>query len=119
MFCLNHGKHGVPISHLARRVKASDFTEFTHILAADENNLRDLQRMKPNNGTADVRLWGSYLDNKPIPDPYYGGMVRLIYCLLSSWVDLFLSCLKTGFQRVFEQCNALSTAFLDEVSGHK
>ena len=65
----------VPIDSLARQVKTSDFIHFTHILAADESNLRNLNGIKPSNATADVRLWGSYLDNKPIPDPYYGGMV--------------------------------------------
>ncbi|RDB28862.1 Low molecular weight phosphotyrosine protein phosphatase [Hypsizygus marmoreus] len=90
-------KHGVPISSVARQVTYSDFTKFTHILAADESNLRDLLRKKPGNATADVRLWGSYLDNKAIPDPYYGGT--------------------NGFEKVFEQCTQLSNAFLDEVFG--
>ena len=39
---------------------------FTHILAADENNLWDLQRRKPKDSPATVRLWGSYLDGQPI-----------------------------------------------------
>jgi len=92
-------KHGVPIDSLARQVKTSDFVHFTHILAADENNLRNLKSMKPSNGTAEVRLWGSYLDNKPIPDPYYGG--------------------KAGFEKVYQQCVQLSNAFLDEVTETK
>jgi len=90
-------KHQVPISHRARQVFPSDFTKFTHILAADESNLRDLKRIAPSNATASVRLWGSYLDDKPIPDPYYGGI--------------------SGFERVYQQCTALSTAFLDNVFG--
>ena len=64
----------VPIKHSARQVHADDFRRFTHILAADEANLRNLNRVKPRDATAEVRLWGSYLDNAPIPDPYYGGM---------------------------------------------
>ncbi|TFK77242.1 phosphotyrosine protein phosphatase [Pluteus cervinus] len=89
-------KHNVPISSLARQVKTSDFTYFTHILASDESNLRDLQRIKPLNATAEVRLWGSYLDEKPIPDPYYGGI--------------------GGFEKVFQQCTTLSNTFLDQVT---
>ena len=46
------------------------------MLASDEDNLRNLIRIKPANATAEVRLWGSYLDKKPIQDPYYGGMVE-------------------------------------------
>jgi len=88
-------KHDVPIDSQARQIATSDFTRFTHILAADENNLRNLENIKPSNATAEVRLWGSYLDGKPIPDPYYGGM--------------------NGFEKVFQQCVLLSNAFLDEV----
>ncbi|KAE9408242.1 phosphotyrosine protein phosphatase [Gymnopus androsaceus JB14] len=90
-------KHNVPINHSARQIQTSDFTEFTHILAADESNLRNLERIKPKNTTAEVQLWGSYLDNKPIPDPYYGGM--------------------NGFEEVYQQCIALSNSFLDKVVG--
>ncbi|THV05988.1 phosphotyrosine protein phosphatase [Dendrothele bispora CBS 962.96] len=90
-------KHGIPIDHSARQISSSDFTEFTHILAADENNLRNLNGVKPKNATAEVKLFGSYLDNKPIADPYYGGI--------------------NGFERVYEQCVRLSNAFLDKVVG--
>ncbi|KAJ3564979.1 hypothetical protein NP233_g7941 [Leucocoprinus birnbaumii] len=88
-------QHKVPINSLARQVKTSDFTQFTHILASDKNNLRDLERIKPSNATAEVRLWGSYLDGEPIPDPYYGGA--------------------GGFESVFQQVTRLSNAFLDTV----
>ncbi|KAF9566171.1 phosphotyrosine protein phosphatase [Agrocybe pediades] len=89
-------KHNVPIDSHARQVSTSDFVRFTHILASDESNLRNLERIKPSNATAEVHLWGSYLDNKPIPDPYYGGI--------------------NGFEKVYEQCVRLSNAFLDEVT---
>lgn len=64
------GPHGGRL-HKARSIASSDFTKFDYILAADGSNLQNLQRIKPKNCTADVRLWGSYLDNKPISDPYY------------------------------------------------
>ncbi|KJA25883.1 hypothetical protein HYPSUDRAFT_182291 [Hypholoma sublateritium FD-334 SS-4] len=92
-------KHNVPIDSHARQIATSDFVRFTHILASDENNLRHLQSMKPSNATAEVRLWGSYLDDKAIPDPYYGGI--------------------GGFEKVYQQCVRLSDAFLDEVAGKK
>ncbi|PSS37589.1 hypothetical protein PHLCEN_2v605 [Hermanssonia centrifuga] len=53
--------------------------------------------MKPKDATATVRLWGSYVDDKAIADPYYGGM--------------------NGFEEVYEQCVRYSNAFLDEVIG--
>ena len=69
---------GVPISHEARQVCEKDFYSFTHILAADTSNLNNLLRKKPDDATAEVKLWGSYLDNKSIPDPYYGGIVSFV-----------------------------------------
>ncbi|KAK0506279.1 phosphotyrosine protein phosphatase [Armillaria luteobubalina] len=91
-------KHKIPISHAARKVRTSDYTAFTHILAADGNNLNSLRRNAPRNATATIRLWGSYLEsNLPISDPYYGG--------------------NSGFERVYQQCVALSNAFLDDVFG--
>jgi len=90
-------KYDVPIRHSARQVSTADFRRYTHILAADEANLRALERMKPRDATAEVRLWGSYLDNKPIADPYYGGI--------------------DGFEKCYHQCTRLSNAFLDQVVG--
>ncbi|KAG2748804.1 phosphotyrosine protein phosphatase [Suillus brevipes Sb2] len=94
------GMKDVPISHSARQVRGSDFTSFDYILAADGSNLRALERHVGHSegSKATVKLWGSYLpDNKPIPDPYYGGL--------------------DGFKDVYEQCVKLSNAFLDEVAG--
>ncbi|KAG2337419.1 phosphotyrosine protein phosphatase [Suillus weaverae] len=94
------GMNDVPISHSARQVRASDFTSFDYILAADGSNLRALERHAGHGegSKATVKLWGSYLpDNKPIQDPYYGGL--------------------DGFTEVYKQCVRLSNAFLDEVVG--
>lgn len=90
-------KHGVPISHEARQVSAEDFRTFTHILAADKSNLANLERIKPKDTTAVVRLWGSYDDGKSIDDPYYGGI--------------------DGFEKCYRQCVRYSNAFLDQVVG--
>ncbi|OJA07874.1 hypothetical protein AZE42_07667 [Rhizopogon vesiculosus] len=92
----------VPISHSARQVRARDFSSFDYILAADASNLRSLERHpgRSEESKAAVKLWGSYLpDNKPIQDPYYGGL--------------------GGFTKCYEQCVKLSNAFLDEVVGKK
>jgi len=92
--------NNVPISHSARQVRARDFSSFDYILAADASNLRSLERHagRSEESKAAVKLWGSYLpDNKPIQDPYYGGL--------------------DGFTKCYEQCVKLSNAFLDEVVG--
>jgi len=109
-------QHSVPITCLARQVAKADFTSFTHILASDENNLRELMRKKPSNSTADIRLWGAYLDNKSIPDPYYGAKVGdgvLLTTINPNHTH------QDGFEAVFRQCTRLSNAFLDEVFGQE
>ncbi|KAJ7169736.1 phosphotyrosine protein phosphatase I superfamily, partial [Mycena filopes] len=83
-------KHKIPISHHARQLASSDFTEFTHILASDASNLRDIKRVMPANSTADIRLWA-------IPDPWYGSL--------------------SGFEDTYQQCTSLSEAFLDQLDG--
>ncbi|KAJ7357216.1 phosphotyrosine protein phosphatase I superfamily [Mycena albidolilacea] len=82
---------------LTDNARSSDFTDFTHILASDDSNLRDIKRVTPANSTADIRLWGSYLDGKSIPDPWYGGL--------------------SGFEGTYQQCTSLSEAFLDDLEG--
>ncbi|KAF8499446.1 phosphotyrosine protein phosphatase I superfamily [Gautieria morchelliformis] len=88
-------KHGTPISHAAQQVSPGDFRNFTHILAADKANLANLERMKPADATATVRLWGSYDDGKSIEDPYYGGI--------------------DGFEKAYMQCLRYSNSFLDQL----
>jgi len=89
-------KHGVPIEHLARVVIPNDFISFDYILASDDQNLTNLQRMAPKGSKAKVTLFGSFDDGKPIQDPYYGGM--------------------GGFERTYEQCVRYSHAFFNHIS---
>ncbi len=67
---------GVDISRLrARQVARGDFRRFTHIFALDAQNLADLQRLMPDDATAEL---GLLLDMVPgregeaVADPYYG-----------------------------------------------
>jgi len=86
-------KYKVPIDHLAQQVRPLHFREFDYILGSDTANMNALDRVKPSDSTAEVKLWGDWDDGKPIVDPYYGGMV--------------------GFEACFEQCKRYSNAFLD------
>jgi protein-tyrosine phosphatase len=52
-----------------RRVVDEDFRRFHLILAMDEDNLAELQRLRPEDGTAEVRLFA----DAAVPDPYMGG----------------------------------------------
>ena len=60
----------------ARKVDTSDFETFDLIVALDRSHLRRLERWRPANARAEVRLLMDYardvtLDD--VPDPYYGG----------------------------------------------
>jgi len=63
-------KRGYDLSRLrGRQVAEADFVEFDFILAMDEANFVDLQRLAPAGWTrAELRLF----DHAPVPDPYTG-----------------------------------------------
>ncbi|KAJ3304801.1 hypothetical protein HDV03_002343 [Kappamyces sp. JEL0829] len=71
-------RHGVPVHHKARRLNASDFKTFTHIMCMDEANVVDVKRQLAKTLLASppqILLFGSF-DPKGeliIKDPYYGG----------------------------------------------
>jgi protein-tyrosine phosphatase len=58
----------------ARQVRAQDFHDFDLLLAMDENNLRDLQRLAPPEHRHKLRLFMDFadLEERSVPDPYYG-----------------------------------------------
>lgn len=90
-------KHNVPVSHEAQQISQEHFKTFDYILASDLNNLANLERIKPRNSKAVVKLFGAYDDDKSIQDPYYGGM--------------------NGFETCYQQCVRYSNKFLDTVFG--
>lgn len=59
----------------ARRVTPDDFRRFTHIVALDDDNLANLEAMRPKDATAELSM---LLDHVPgrrgeaVADPYYG-----------------------------------------------
>lgn len=68
--------HGVDIAgYRGRQVSPDDFYRFSHIVAADRENLAALRRMQPKDSTAKLSL---VLDHVPgragqaVADPYYG-----------------------------------------------
>jgi protein-tyrosine phosphatase len=69
-------RQGVDISGLrARQVKAEDFRRFSHILALDHDNLRNLRAMRPADGSAKIGLLldhASGFEGRAVADPYYG-----------------------------------------------
>ena len=65
-------RHGLRTRHRGRQVTAADFTRFDLILAMDRLNLRNLERVRPKDATAQLTLLGAYdpqgIDE--VPDPY-------------------------------------------------
>lgn len=59
----------------ARKVNSQDFADFDLLLAADHDNLRDLQAICPVEHQHKLKLYLSFgnSDRQEIPDPYYGG----------------------------------------------
>ena len=53
----------------ARRVVEADFERFDLVLAMDEENLAELERLRPADARAELRLF----DAVEVPDPYHGG----------------------------------------------
>ncbi|RQW63154.1 low molecular weight protein-tyrosine-phosphatase [Vibrio viridaestus] len=69
-------KRGYSFSGMqARQVTEQDFIDFDMILAADRDNLRDLQSRCPSEYQHKLSMFLSHghSDYKEIPDPYYGG----------------------------------------------
>ena len=72
----NARQNGVNYTHSARQFKQVDHYKFDVILPMDESNRKDVEAIKPRDGTARV-IKMRYFDvedkNADVPDPYYGG----------------------------------------------
>jgi protein-tyrosine phosphatase len=69
-------RHGVDIGgYRGRQVTPDDFRRFTHVVALDRDNLADLKRIRPSDGTAELLLLLDAVEGragKSVADPYYG-----------------------------------------------
>jgi protein-tyrosine phosphatase len=69
-------RHGIDISgYRGRQVTAADFRRFTHVFALDAENLKTLRRLRPSDGTAELRLLMDVVPGREgsgVTDPYYG-----------------------------------------------
>ena len=82
-------KYGYNLSNLrARQITLQDFDAFDLILAMDQQNLENIQKLKPSSCRAHIAM----LDSQPIADPYYGGA--------------------QGFTRVLKQCEVAADQWL-------
>lgn len=69
-------RHGIDISTYAgRQVRAEDFRRFTHVFALDAENLKNLRRIRPSDGTAELCLLMDMVPGREgtgVVDPYFG-----------------------------------------------
>ena len=70
---------GYDLSHLrSRQINLNDFNQFDYILVMDQQNLLDVQAMRPADYSGSVELFLDYANNfsetNEVPDPYYGGL---------------------------------------------
>src|ERR1700760_3458335 len=67
-------QRGIDISGLrGRQVETADFARFDLILAMDQDNLRELKKIRPANSRAELKLLMQYApeSGREVPDPYY------------------------------------------------
>lgn len=69
--------HGVELPSNARQFTQADFMEFDVIIAMDDENVRNIERLRPANKTRaklfKMRDFDSIDTGGNVPDPYYGG----------------------------------------------
>ena len=90
-------ERGVILPSLARQVADEDFYSFDLIVAMDQNNMIDLKRRYPSDGTARLILFRDYDEEGrglDVPDPYYGGI--------------------EGFNEVFDICTRTSETLYEK-----
>ncbi len=91
---------GVDLSSLrARRVDEADFMRFDLILAMDQDNLAELEALRPSEATAELRLLLEYapaVTLNEVPDPYYGG--------------------SNGFEQVLDLVEAAALGLLEDIT---
>ncbi|MEM9469628.1 MAG: low molecular weight protein-tyrosine-phosphatase [Pseudomonadota bacterium] len=70
-------KRGIDMSGLyAQKIEQSDFEDYDLLVAMDRGHYSHLEKLQPQGGLAEIKLFSDYLTNyntSDIPDPYYGG----------------------------------------------
>ena len=95
-----HGeRRGLKMQQLrGRQVEREDFDRFDLVLAMDDDNLADLERIRPSGSRARLGLLMAYAPragSRVVPDPYYGGA--------------------DGFEKVLNLCDAAAAGIVAEV----
>lgn len=92
-------RRGYDLSELrARQAESSDFTTFDYVLAMDEENLANLQKLRVSGAEPKLFLksFSSAFHETEVPDPYYGGA--------------------SGFNHVLDLVEDAAEGLLDEIA---
>lgn len=84
--------------HFKNQIKTEDFKHFDYIFGMDDDNIDDLNSMKPKDGKAKILLLGDFdpQGERIIRDPYYDQGSE-------------------GFEKCYVQCVRCCTDFLKKV----
>ncbi|KAH8327082.1 hypothetical protein KR074_002597, partial [Drosophila pseudoananassae] len=91
-------QHGLQCTHIVRQIRKEDFNEFDYIFGMDEDNMKELNRLKPSKAKAELLLLGDFgleKKNRIIEDPYYESGAE-------------------GFETAYQQCVVACAAFMKE-----
>ena len=84
----------------ARKVTAQDFSKFDIVIAMDNDNIRELKKVAPEELQDKIVLFLDFakgFDDKEVPDPYYGGA--------------------RGFQLVLDMVEDASNGLIEKLQG--
>jgi protein-tyrosine phosphatase len=90
-------KHGVNLDHLGRQITKKDLDKFDYILAMDNENFEEIQRLENPDQIHKARVFlmrdfDHQQSGADIPDPYYGGQngFQVVYDMLEESLLNFL-----------------------------
>lgn len=78
-------KHNIPYDGRSRQVVRDDFANFDYILAMDNSNLANLERMAPKDSNVVIKRFLDFAEDvseTQVPDPYYDGRFEYVYQLV-------------------------------------
>ncbi|MCR5756703.1 MAG: low molecular weight phosphotyrosine protein phosphatase [Selenomonas sp.] len=73
--------HNIPFTkRKARQIQRADYDEFDYIIAMDEENMRDLQRLTNGDSAGKCQLLLSFAgEDREVADPWYTGNFEVTY----------------------------------------
>lgn len=76
-------KHGIVYNGRSRQIASADNNPHTYLIALDDSNLSDLQRLFPRHDkTYRLLEFAASTPERNVPDPYYSGEFDVVYRLV-------------------------------------